>query len=187
MGQVLTPERLVEVVRPIVDYIDEWRPEVVIGCDRGGRLASFAVFETWRGLHRDESFPTVDSKLHFARISKSTNSGDVQRRVREIMQVAALTGESPINKVLYIDDWINRGVTYQAALDALEEGVEGRFAVLKGDNADVVASKEAVVPTWNNKPHVIGVDYNSSDEINVVRHPASRAFRRRIANAARVL
>ncbi|HEX8226897.1 MAG TPA: hypothetical protein VF572_03455 [Candidatus Saccharimonadales bacterium] len=63
-------------------------------CDRGGRLYGLAVHAAWRETRDGKPFPTVDSKVHFARISKTEDPEVLQGKIDQIVEgsLRAATG-----------------------------------------------------------------------------------------------
>lgn len=166
----LTPADLAQMAVPVAAYITQTQPDIVVGCDRGGRLYSLAVYSFWNERHPKKRFPTFDGKMHFARLSTAVNNDAIDRSVRRIVKQSrkqakitekSVNGEQP--RILFIDDWINSGATREHIIDSLDRlGLKDRvtvnFAVMCGGNADVSGGKKGN-PSWHDDPNVIGIDY----------------------------
>src|SRR5690606_814517 len=81
----LTPADLAKMAVPVAGFIKETQPDVVVGCDRGGRLYSLAVYSLWGERNPKKRFPTLDGKLHFARLSTSVDDEAIDRSVARIV------------------------------------------------------------------------------------------------------
>lgn len=149
-------DRMAHYSVPIVNYVNELKPHVVIGCDRGGRLFTLAVKQMWKELLPDEPFPTLNGGVDFAKITWAFSERrnvyeNMLRRVSEIIDTAVKQGEKhdrtvePNDKirVLFIDDW-----TYSGRVEKLVRRMaddldfEPYFAVMEdhADGDDVVVS-----------------------------------------------
>jgi hypothetical protein len=203
------PEELPEMALPILEFIDEVQPHIVIGCDRGGRLFSLAMHAAWRETRAGQPFPTLDGKLHFARISKSEDPDVLQEKIDQIVGASKLFGEQRGNvvdedeqlRVLFVDDWVIGGGTKRLTERLMKKyGAQTYFAVLCGDGADVAGrSKLKTRVSWHDRPEEIGVNYLSSikansdgsftqkQEVVAVRGLEAVANRRKIQEAARQL
>lgn len=119
-GGSLAIQQLPFLGRKLAEHIHDVDPAVVIAGDRGARLIGLATIIGWSRRFPEERFPTIESKLHFARVtSRSAGRADVLEAVRSTLIRAGLPeqfsykrkqdGDSP--KVVYIDDWAVRGGT----------------------------------------------------------------------------
>ena len=204
-----TPEELPEMAMPILEFIDEVQPHIVIGCDRGGRLFSLAMHAAWRETRAGQPFPTLDGKLHFARISKSEDPDILQEKIDQIVEASIRFGDQRGNlvedgeqmRVLFVDDWIIGGGTKQLTERLMQKhNAHTYFAVLCGSGADVAGSDELKTRvSWHDRPEEIGVNYlsyveNNPDgsftqkqEVVAVRGLEAVTNRRKIQEAARQL
>lgn len=205
----ITIEQLTEMAVPVVDFIREVQPHVVVGCDRGGRMFSLAVHAVWGERFDGEAFPTVDSKIHFARISKSEDMGRMHEQFGRIMKQARAQAErrgvdldQEQLRVLFIDDWVNSGGTREITENlASVYDAQPYFAVMRGDKADVSGwdGENWAKPGWSDQPQMIGVNYTSvvredktfgTQEIKkvvAIRNEDSIDLRRRLHRAAKKL
>jgi adenine/guanine phosphoribosyltransferase-like PRPP-binding protein len=169
----LKPEELPEIALPIIDFIEATQPHLVIGCDRGGRMMSIAVHSAWQQTKDGERFPTVDGKIHFARVSKSVDEtilqDDIDRIVEAAMKEAKVKGnelgEDEQMRVLFIDDWVVGGGTKKLAQRLMKKhGAKTYFAVMSGDGADVSGDPDrgSGSVSWHDNPEHIGINYLSS-------------------------
>lgn len=189
----MTTADLAEMAVPVASFVKQTQPDVVVGCDRGGRLYSLVVYSLWGERNPKKRFPTLDGKLHFARLSTSVGDDAIDRSVTRIVnqstKQAKLTGK-PVNgerpRILFIDDWIVSGATREHIFASLErlglkDDVEVNFAVMCGGKADASGGKSDKDVPWHDDPSVIGVDYaKKSAEPFPVRTKAARKVRQAI-------
>lgn len=189
----MTASDLAKMAVPVAGFIKETQPDVVVGCDRGGRLYSLAVYSLWGERNPKKRFPTLDGKLHFARLSTSVDDEAIDRSVARIVnqstKQAKMTGK-PVNgerpRILFIDDWIVSGATREHIFASLErlglkDDVEVNFAVMCGGKADASGGDSDKDVPWHDDPRVIGVDYaKRSAEPFPVRTKAARKVRQAI-------
>lgn len=192
-----------------VNITQETKPHIVVGCDRGGRLFGLALHATWRTTRDGEPFPTLDGKVHFARVSKTEDIEVLQEKIDQIVtsseQIGAQRGNEIVAdeqlRVLFIDDWVIGGGTMRIARRLMEKhGAKTYFAVMCGDGAD--ASGQANLHTnvsWHDRPEEIGVNYLSTiyenpdgsatchQEVVAVRAKEAITNRKRIFEAAKIL
>lgn len=197
-GRELTPEDLALMAVPAGAFINETQPDMVVGCDRGGRLYSLAVYSLWNNFYISDRFPTLDSRLHFARLSTSTSRDAMDRSLRRIVEQstvqADVTGKN-INgsrpRVLFIDDWVLSGTTRAHILASLNrlglsDDLDINFAVMCGGNADASGSDVDVEVSWHDDPDTIGVDYGKNAMIaHPIRTSDAHGIRRAIHWATR--
>lgn len=205
----LEAKHLPEMALPIIDFMKRVQPDIVIGCDRGGRLFSLAIKSAW-DTTEDERFPTIDNKVHFARVSKSEDFNLMQERIDEIVEstkkTAAQRGESLPDdwepKIMFVDDWVVNGGTRRLAEKLVEKHkATPYFVVMTGDGADASGdhSRYAGNVAWHDRPEEIGVNYISDVRQNtdgtmtehkkavVVKTAQARDNRTIIKKAARLL
>lgn len=166
------PEDLPEMALPILEFMDDVQPHIVIGCDRGGRLFSLAMHAAWRHTRDGQPFPTLDGKLHFARISKSEDPDVLQEKIDEIVEASKRLGEQRGNelaedeqlRVLFVDDWVIGGGTMRLAQRLMKKyDAQTYFAVMCGGNADATGKRDLHTHvSWHDRPEEIGVNYLSS-------------------------
>ena len=110
----LQPEDLPEMALPVLEFMEGIEPHIVIGCDRGGRLFGLAMHAAWGQTREGKAFPTLDGKLHFARVSKLEDPDVLQEKIDQIVAISEQFGKQRGNehaegeqlKVLFIDDWV---------------------------------------------------------------------------------
>ncbi len=205
----LGPEDLPRLAQHIIDFIQETQPHIVIGCDRGGRLFGLAVHTTWQETMGGQPFPTLDGKLHFARISKSEDEDVLQEKIDDIVartvefgrQRGKTVEEDEQLRVLSIDDWVIGGGTKLLAKRLMtSHGAKAYFAVMCGEGADATGQfDQQTFVTWHDHPDEIGVNYLSTvaedadgnviqqQEVVAVRGDKAVKNRRKIHEAARNL
>jgi hypothetical protein len=175
-------EALAKMSLPVVGFIDQIKPDVVIGCDRGGRLFSLATHNMWRNLHgKNERFPTIDEKLRFAHLSRRFGPEVFADLVEDILERTAAEQKHGQNndklRFLFIDDHVSTGATRRFAKESLTilglgpEKAEMFFAISWGTKADVSGGKTQIKEPWQNKPKMIGVEYGKDH----VGHPVRSA------------
>jgi hypothetical protein len=169
----------------VVEDMADHRPEVAIACDRGGRLFGLAVRRMWLEL-MDEPFPTLDEKLHFAKISaKSIGYQDrremtehrIQQRIDSALREGTRkgrvqSGDRP--SVLVIDDWIASGATY-GLVSSLSKKLEFdlRYAVMDSDGyKGIVEGHRDGMGQMQDRmvlslPANVGVNYDSGYRVKV--------------------
>lgn len=176
-----TIKALPQLARPLVEYIHDTKPDIVIAGDRGGRLYAGTVKKSWRHRFPQDPFPTIDGKIHLARVtSRSASWNEVVDVTKLALRRAGLDtlqntarndGLKP--NVMYIDDWAVYGGTIQRFIDAAEEvGVPAdaiTYATICGEEMDFVRHFVADPGTrsgrsaWDSEGGMsdyVGVDFN---------------------------
>lgn len=170
-------EDLPEMALPVLEFMEDVQPHIVIGCDRGGRLFGLAMHAAWRNTRDGRPFPTLDGKLHFARVSKSEDSDVLQQKIDEIVEASKRFGKQRSNevaedeqlRVLFVDDWVIGGGTMRLAqLLMKKHDAQTYFAVMCGEGADATGKRELQTwVSWHDRPEEIGVNYLST----IQQHP----------------
>lgn len=203
------PEDLPEMAMPVLEFMEGVQPHVVIGCDRGGRLFGLAMHAAWRQTRESQPFPTLDGKLHFARVSKSEDPDVLQQKIDQIIEASKQFGAQRGNevsegeqlRVLFVDDWIIGGGTMRLAQRMMKKhGAQTFFAVMCGEGADVTGQPNLHTSvSWHDRPEEIGVNYLSTirqnpdgtisqqQEVVAVRGAEAVRNRQRIQQAAKAL
>ena len=163
------PEDLPVLALPVLDFIEDAQPHVIIGCDRGARLFSLAVHAAWHQTRSGKPFPTLDGKLHFARVSKDEDFDTMQQRIDQIIDASRQHGQQRGHKigddeqlrVLFIDDFTTTGKTKKLSEKLMaRHQAQTHFAVMCGPGADATGSlTQNRVVSWRDDPREIGVDY----------------------------
>lgn len=166
-----------EMAIPVVGFIEEKQPDIIIGCDRGARFYGLAVYRMWRKLQNGQRFPTLDFSTRFTRLSTSLEREITTEALRRIIansfREAEIKGthmHTPKLRILFIDDIIASGRTrthiFQSLDQALKDNfhsdlsaIDVNFAIMCGQRADVTGKDRVVGWSWNDKPNVIGIDY----------------------------
>lgn len=194
---------------PVVNYLNERQPHVAIGCDRGGRLFSRAIYSMWYELMDGQPFPTLDHRIHFAYLShkqaqkSESNKEKMRQRVYDIIDSSKVSGEkigrilSPREKlrILFIDDFMNEG-RIRALNDELLIGIDAvsDYAVMwRGKNESAAAEiygteggpRTKMGRTGLDHPYEIGVDYEDIDEPVLITTDASVDNFRRLHSAVK--
>lgn len=196
----ITIKDLPAMAVPVVGFIEQTQPDVVVGCDRGARIYALAVHSLWSNLKAQEQrLPTLDGKMHFARLSTSLGlnvTSEALARILEASTSEAKRQGKSINgkrlRIMFIDDLIASGATREQimrslkALGVLAE-VDVSFAVMCGSGADVTGSRQRVSIPWHDKPDVIGVNYTRDGQPFPVRTEEARKVRRQLHKATREL
>lgn len=205
----ITPEDLPNLALPILEFIEDTQPHIIIGCDRGGRLFSIAIHAAWQNTRDGQPFPTVDGKIHFARVSKSEDEGVLQEKVDHIVanakkQASQKGIELPDDeqlRVMFVDDWVIGSGTMRLAQRLVKKhGAKTYFAVMCGNKADATGQPDLHTNvSWHDRPEEIGVNYLSSlyeltdgtvnqrQEVIAVRGEEAIRNRKRIQSAAKSL
>jgi len=170
------PEDLPEMALPVMEFMEEVEPHIVIGCDRGGRLFGLAIHAAWGQTREGRPFPTLDGKLHFARVSKSEDPDVLQEKIDQIVAISEKFGKQSGNKlavgeqlrVLFIDDWVIGGGTMRLAQRLMEKhNAQTYFAVMCGEGADATGQPNLHTHvSWHDRPEEIGVNYLSAIQEN---------------------
>jgi len=190
---IISFEDLPYITRPIVEYLHNVRPSVVIAGDRGGRLFGLSAFYSWKKRFPGEPFPTLDGKLHFARVSsRSAEKRDVKRAVHFTLRQAGLTDsylheeaakDGSSRKVVFMDDWAVHGGTFGRFLDAVKEyGVPKTsvaYATMCGKRVyrrgvEHIIGDESRAPRnsdWNDRSYYAGVTFPSVDSVTPYPNP----------------
>ncbi len=170
------PEDLPEMALPVLEFMEDIQPHIVIGCDRGGRLFGLAMHAAWKHTRDGQPFPTLDGKLHFARVSKSEDPDVLQEKVDEIVEASKRFGKQRGNevaddeqlRVLFVDDWVIGGGTMRLAQRLMKKhNAQTYFAVMCGEGADATGKRDLKTHfSWHDRPEEIGVNYLSTLEAN---------------------
>lgn len=183
---------------PVVGFIKNTQPDVVIGCDRGARIYALAVHSMWSKA-QEQRFPTLDGKMHFARLSTSLGLDVTSEALEGILENSTaeanrrgkrINGKRP--RIMFIDDLIASGATREQIMRSLQcVGVlpkaDVSFAVMCGSGADVTGSGRRVSIPWHDNPDVIGVNYTRDGQPVAVRAEEARKVRRQLHRATREL
>lgn len=167
-----TIEDLPEMALPVLEFMDQVKPHIVVGCDRGGRLFSLAMHATWREMHKDQPFPTLDGKIHFTRVSKSESELELQKQMDTIVAQSKKHGTRRGNtvaedeqlRILFVDDWVIGGGTKRLTERlAARHNAQSFFAVMVGGGADVSGRPSSGIDGlgWNDDSNEVGVNYFS--------------------------
>ncbi|HEU4966644.1 MAG TPA: hypothetical protein VFT53_04135 [Candidatus Saccharimonadales bacterium] len=78
---------------PVVEMIREEMPDMVMAADRGGRILGLSVYGVWQASYPSVPFPTIDSKLHFGRVSKRIDNDAVRNVIRHTLSSSGVTAE----------------------------------------------------------------------------------------------
>lgn len=183
---------------PVVGFIDKTQPDIVVGCDRGARLYGVAVHAMWSKMKDgQERFPTLDSTMHFARLSTSLGlevTSDALARIVESStkeakrQGKGINGKRP--RIMFIDDWVSSGATREQIMESLDalgllDKTDVNFAVMCGESADVSGSSRRVSVPWQDNPSYIGVNYTRDGMPVAVRTDEAKAVRSQLHKATR--
>jgi hypothetical protein len=175
---------------PVVGFIEQTKPDIVIGCDRNARVYGVAVHSLWSKQNNGKDpFPTLDSAMHFARLSTSlsveTTTKSLQKIVDSSMKGAKrlkyrLNHERP--RLLFIDDWINSGATRKQIIDSVGrimnlENIDINFAVMCGQSADISGTDRQVRVPWQDNPSLIGIDYSDNGQVYSLNSSRARKLR----------
>lgn len=161
--------------RPIVEMIHHIQPDVIVAADRGARLFGLSVKMGWNRRYPTEDFPTLDRKIHFARISsRSTDNETVRNLVHNTLDRSGLI-DSKITKpnIVFLDDWIRSGLTVERFVDAVEEYGIDSSAITIGTICGLAVSglahvigdptRDPQIAEWDLVKGMTGVEYFWSD------------------------
>lgn len=182
---------------PVVNYLRDEQPHIVIGCDRGGRLFSLAIKAMWGELMGNHPFPTLDSSINFARISAKEGSKSeahkerMRRRVHDI--VTANRGEyNEQLRVLFVDDFIGKGRVKALATELVADlDVTPSFAVMWRSKAELTSAdvygNEGNLPKMGesglDRPIDLGFDYTETGELIEIPGPIATHNLERLGRA----
>lgn len=192
-------EQLPSLAIPVVNLIDNERPDIVIGCDRGARLFSLAVKAMWRELH-DTPLPTVDNTMRFMRIS----SNYIGRRMlkNDLGEIIQSSTQSEVSaqalKILFIDDWTQTGAAYdaiQSVTQTMSPDISTFLGTMIGTESDAAGEPVPYSPmdfsiVFKDDPEQLGIDYTFTTEKQLalpVRSKVAIDNRKRLYAAAREL
>lgn len=191
---------LATMALPVVGFIEQQRPDIVIGCDRGARIYAVTVHSMWSNFKaREQRFPTLDARLHFARLSTSLGSDITSQVLAKILEASIKEAEIQKKgfngdrlKIMFIDDWISSGATRRHILKSLKainvlSKVDVCFAVMCGGGADVAGTSRRVSVPWHDNPEVIGINYTRDGKPFPVRTEQALQIRRKVHMAAKEL
>lgn len=176
----VTIEDLPQMALPVVGFIGKTQPDIVVGCDRGARFYAIAVYALWGRLRRIK-FPTLDAKMHYARLSTSLRleiTAQALSRIITRSKIEAKAQNKKINgsrpRILFIDDLIDTGATRDQILRSLSyigvrDEVDVNFAVMCGQFADVSGHNTWVFVPGQRTTSLIGVDYTKDGDPIVIR------------------
>ncbi|QQS20378.1 phosphoribosyltransferase [Candidatus Saccharibacteria bacterium] len=166
------PEHLPAMALPVLEFMEDVKPHIVIACDRGGRLFGLAVHAAWQRTRGGQPFPTLDGKLHFARISKTEDYDVLQAKIDIIIEASRRFGQQHGNepadneqlRVLFVDDWVTGGGTKQLAQLLMEKhSAQTYYGVMHGEDADVTGKREPDKNvSWRDRPEESGINYLSA-------------------------
>ncbi len=192
---------LAAMALPVAAFIDRLQPDIVVGCDRGGRLYSLAVFGTWNQRF-EERFPTRSHSVNFARLSTAVDDRSIQMSLKSIVDRNTTRQQSrkggrkrvltPNPRFLFIDDWIVSGATRRHIISNLTQlglyaGDNAYFAVMCGTGADATGNSRSLSVSWHDDPEQIGIDYGYSATAEPVRSQSALKLRRKLFRAIRRL
>ena len=190
-------EDLPKMAIPVVTFMKRVKPDIVVGCDRGGRMYSLAV----RGMQRrtKKSYDQdKDGSMHFARLSKSLDPKVIRASIQEIVESSLLEARKQGKRVdegklkfMFIDDWVTSGTTRDMIIRALKDiGLSTfgfYFVVMCGHGADATGSTRSFYPKWQNDTKLIGVYYNDQGEPFPIRTKEAIRVRKKLYKAANAL
>jgi hypoxanthine phosphoribosyltransferase len=168
----LNPEDLVILSIPLNKFIEEVRPQIIIGCDTGGRFFSLATYYTWKEMNKDKPFPTFDHKIHFMYL-KSKYYDYLEKKFDNIISnIIKISKNSHLDRdslrILFIDDWIVSGSTLRIAKSLAKKYTDNiYFGVIykKLEYPNVPINN--IIVNWKKSPSKIGVQYSDQDVIAI--------------------
>lgn len=162
---------LPELALPLVEHMQESRPDIVLANDRGARLYAFAVFQSWKSRYPNERFP--GGGIDFLHISKSdlSNEPAIGTLSRQMQRFRARQGAIELPSVLFMDDWVQKGQTIERFIACA--GSVGlpkdclTFVTICGEQADGIThlvmdpTRDPRNSVWNPFPESVGVTYEN--------------------------
>lgn len=135
-------------------------------------MYSLAVRSMHDELHGIGEFPTLDGRLHFARLSTSLPVTTTAQSLENILVTSEKEAERRRKdtngdrmKLMFIDDWIVSGATRKQILQSLyhvgPNNFDTVFAVMCGFGADVTGTPRRGTTPWDNNPQMLGIDYTA--------------------------
>ncbi len=156
------------IVLPIVNFIHNYKPDCIIGCDRGGRIVALAVSIMYQKIYG--KFPTCDSTIKFKRISKNDSKKITQDHIKPLVDYLLSKKRNP--KIILLDEWTRTGVSFKRVKTLFKKlsnnSIEIKFGCLLGDlNSSVdVYGREYEQDEYNSnfhsQQHIIGIDYDAN-------------------------
>lgn len=167
---------------PVIDYLHALQPDAVIAADRGARLLALATHHGWRYRYPGQRFPTIDGKIHLARISRNIDQPTLYDTILFALKQARLPQSEVPGRyvdpetaptVVLMDDFVKSGATlanFKHAANAY--GIPRQNVVLvtmKGleldDQEHYVADVHSLAGDyeWSDEPDIIGIDYDSAN------------------------
>jgi len=173
---LITPNNIADFVKPIVDFIDQTKPDYIIANDRGGRLTAVATHVLYQELHG--RLPTQDHVIHFRRMSSEMPYETIREQLRTDIEPMLLINKSPT--ILVVDDYVNTGKTRSLVIKALNELSEGKirmfYGVMRGAKADISADRKSLaISSWRDRQNVIGIEYSKASPV-ARRIPSTKAI-----------
>lgn len=183
----ITADNIAEFAYPLVQFIEQVRPDYIVACDRGARIIGLAVHMLYKRLYG--ALPTQDHAIHFRKISRNVPADTVRNVLRPDIQRMLATVESPT--VFVLDDWVITGGTKSLAQNVFSElsgdKINVLYGVMRGAGADITGSKNSTAfGDWHDKPDLIGVDYfGSALEPHKVKSPVALEYRKKMSESIR--
>ena len=183
-------DNVAELVYPLVQFVEQKKPDYIFACDRGARFIGLAVHMLYGRLYG--AFPTQDHAIHFRKISGYVPADAVRKALQPDVERMLVAREYPT--ILVLDDFIATGGTKSLVYKLFTELSGGKAKILygvmrgnQGDGADVTGSKDSISSSsgdWLDMTNLIGVDYDYVDGMLRPRRIPSAAaidYRRRIS------
>ncbi len=171
-SQYLNPEDLLVLSIPLSKFIEEVKPQIIIGCDTGGRLFSLATYYTWKEMNNNKPFLTIDHKIHFMYLKLEYYSYLEERFNDIILNLIKISKNSDLDRhslrILFIDDWIVSGLTLKIAKNLAKKYTDNiYFGVIykKLENPNI--SSNTIIVNWKKSPSKIGVQYSNQNIIAI--------------------
>lgn len=196
----LSISELPHIGRIISERLYQTRPDIVIACDRGARLITLATKLAWQNRFPGERFPTIDSQIHFARVTnRSAPQDDVIQVIRKTLETAGLDEIEPGTlgpKITLLDDWTYYGDTAKLFASVAKHygqvdlitAVGARNFTLGIDHFSAIPQRTPKYAEWDSAGFLgellVGVSYGASGVGAIIpcsrRTPASVDARQRL-------
>lgn len=156
---VISADNIAEFAYPLVQFIEQEKPDYIVCCDRGARVFGMAIKMMYRQMFG--ALPTIDGLMYFRKITRKVPYSDVEAKMKDLLSQIQGKARGKMLKVLVVDDWVSTGGT-QEVVKRLFDGmnVDLKFGVIRGTRADISGKQDSKLMTaWTDNSDQIGVEY----------------------------
>ena len=156
---VISADNIAEFAYPLVQFIEQEKPDYIVCCDRGARVFGMAIKMMYRQMFG--ALPTIDGLMYFRKITRKLPYSDVEAKMKDLLSQIQSKARGKRLKVLVVDDWVSTGGT-QEVVKRLFVGmnIDLKFGVIRGTKADISGKLDSRLMTaWTDDSEQIGVEY----------------------------